>query len=153
MRFWSNFVDASAAWPEAVEGATKLPDLFSRMAIGIFWLLAYPYSTYPIEPGVVLILAVTPSFPLDLVPTGQLGILLVPGFWANSLLTALRCLEKTNDVPLLSARTTTLIGVAGSCTPGFVAAIKGSFHVVTLPRKMPAYAFRESFSSLTPSRL
>src|SRR5215813_782955 len=108
---------------------------------------------YPMAPGVVLTLAVTPSLPFDRVPTGQLGMVFVPGLLANSGLIALRCFVKTNVVPLLSARTTTLIGVAGSCTPGFEAAISGSFHVLTVPRKIPEYALRESFSSLTPSRL
>src|SRR3974390_2203162 len=101
----------------------------------MFWLCAYPYSTYPMEPGVVKRLAVTPSFPFERVPTGQLGMLFVPTVFAKSGLTALRCCEKTNVVPLLSARTMTLIGFGGSFAPGFSLAIAGSFHFVILPRK------------------
>src|SRR5262245_879687 len=108
---------------------------------------------YPIEPGVVLILAVIPSLPFDFVPTLQLGMFFVPGFLANSSLIALRCCVNTSVGPLLAARTTTLIGVAGRFTPGFEAAIRGSFHILTLPRKIPAYAFRESLRLLTPSTL
>src|ERR1700752_714126 len=115
----------------------KLPDLFSRVAMGRFWLFAYPYSIYPIAPGVVLMAAVTPSLPFERVPTDQFGRLLVPGLLANSSLIVLRCFVKTKVVPLLSARTTTLIGVSGSCTPGFGPAMRGSFHLVTLPRKIP----------------
>ena len=85
-----------------------------------------------------MMLAVTPSLPLERVPTGQFGILFAPGFLAKSSLMALRCLVKTKVVPLLSARTTTLIGASGSFTPGFACAITGSFHCLTLPRKMPA---------------
>src|SRR5215467_2358733 len=99
---------------------------------------------YPIDPGVVLIAAVIPSLPFERVPTLQLGMLFVPGFLANSSLIALRCCVNTKVVPLLSARTTTLIGLAGSFTSRFEAAIRGSFHVLTLPRKIPVYALRES---------
>ena len=72
------------------------------------------------EPGVVLMAAETPSFPFDLVPTGQLGILFVPGLFANSSLMVLRCFVKTKLVPLPSARTTTLMSLSGSFTPGLV---------------------------------
>src|SRR5215813_4415270 len=98
-------------------------------------------------------LAVTPSLPFDLVPVGQLGMVLAPTLLPKSSLTALRCCENTNDVPLLSARTTTLTGRSGSFAPGFAAAIDGSFQRFTLPRKMPVYAARDSFRSGTPSRL
>ena len=80
--------------------------------------------------------AETPSFPFDFVPTGQLGILLVPGFFAKSSLMALRCFVKTKLVPLLSARTTTLMLLSGKVTPGLLEAMLGSFHLVTFPRKM-----------------
>src|ERR1035438_3844812 len=105
------------------------------------------------EPGVVRTLAVTPSFPFDRVPTGQLGMLFVPGLAANSLLIALRCCVNTNVVPLESARTTTLMALPGSFAPGFALAMAGSFHFFTLPRKRPAYASRDSFRSLTPGTL
>src|SRR5271166_3096338 len=92
------------------------------------------------EPGVVSRLAVTPSFPLDFVPTGQFGMLFTPTDLSNSGLIAARCLVNTKVVPLLSARTITLIGRSGSLTPGFALAISGSLHLVTLPSKIPAYA-------------
>src|SRR5208283_4852674 len=102
------------------------------------------------EFGVVLMAAVMPSLPLERVPTGQLGILLIPGLLANSGLIVLKCFVKTKVVPLESARTTTLIGESGSLAPGFVRAMRGSLHFLTVPRKMPAYAFRDSRSSGTP---
>src|SRR5215475_12952355 len=104
-------------------------------------------------PGVDLILAVTPSLPLERVPTGQLGMLFVPGLFANSSLIALRCLVNTKVVPLLSARTTTLMGSLGSVTPGLVLTITGSFHLVILPRNIPLYACRDSFKPRTSLRL
>src|SRR5271157_1581995 len=104
-------------------------------------------------PGVVLMLAVMPSFPFDRVPTAQFGMFCVPGLFANSSLMALRCFVKTKVVPLLSALTTTLIGVDGRLTPGFAFAIDGSFQFLTLPRKMPTYASLDNFSCVTPGRL
>ena len=41
-------------------------------------------------------------------------------------------------VPELSERRTTVILIFGSFTPGFSAAMAGSFQRVILPRKMPA---------------
>src|SRR5215831_13461186 len=108
---------------------------------------------YPIDPGVVIRLAVTPSLPFDFVPTGQFGIVLAPTDLPKSALIALRCCEKTNDVPLLSARTTTLIGVSGSVAPGLLSAIAGSFHLEIVPRKIPAYARRDSRRLATSLRL
>src|SRR6185295_8178524 len=137
MKFSGISVAASEACPAAMVGAMNLPALFSRVAIAMFRFLAYPYSMYPIAPGVVLILAVTPSLPLDLVPMGQFGMLLVPGLFLNSSLIALRCWVNTKVVPLLSARTTTLIGELGSFAPGFAAAISGSFQFLILPRNIP----------------
>jgi hypothetical protein len=72
---------------------------------------------------------VTPSFPFDFVPTGQFGILFAPMELSKSLLIGLRCLEKTKLVPLLSARTITLIGSAGSFISGFAFAINGKDEV------------------------
>ncbi len=84
--------------------------------------------------------AVTPSLPLAPIPVGQFGALLVPGPLFQSGLMALRCCVNTKVVPLLSARRTTEIARSGSVTPEFAAATRGSFHLVTLPRKIPAYA-------------
>ena len=97
------------------------------------------------DPGVVVMLAVTPSLPFDLVPTGQLGIVPNPGFLAHSGFIADKCLVNTKDVPLASARTTTWIGLSGSFTPGLVFVIKGSFHFLTFPRKIPAVRFPAKF--------
>ena len=88
-------------------------------------------------PTVDLIAWAIPSLPLAFEPTGQLGCLLLPGLLANSSLIALRCLVKTYVVPLPSARTTTLMSVLGSFTPGLASATALSFHLVILPRKMP----------------
>src|ERR1035438_8694678 len=105
------------------------------------------------EPGVVWTLAVTPSFPFDRVPTDHAGMSFLPGFAANALLIALRCCVNTKDVPLESARTTTLIGVLGSFAPGFALAMAGSFHVFTLPKNIPGYASRDNLRALTPGTL
>src|SRR5262249_34060969 len=94
-----------------------------------------------------------PSFPLDLVPTGQLGMVLTPTSFANSLLIALKCLVKTNVVPLLSARTITLIGASGNLASGLSFAMTGSFHLVILPLKIPTYASRDNFKLGTSLRL
>ena len=51
---------------------------------------------------------------------------------------ALRYFVKFSVVPDSSARKNTLIAVAGRVTPGLMAAIAGSFHVVVLPLKMSA---------------
>ena len=58
--------------------------------------------------------------------------------------------ERTNVVPLPSVRCTTLMSLAGSWTPSFVAAMAGSFHFLILPRKMAAMASGESFKSPVP---
>jgi len=84
-------------------------------------------------------------------PAGQFGALLVPGPFAQSGLTALRCCVKTNVVPLLSARRTTVTLVSGSFRPGLAAAMAGSFHFVIRPRKISAYAFRDSRSGADSS--
>ena len=78
-----------------------------------------------------------PSFPFERVPTGQFGMLLTPMFFPKSALTALKCFVKTKVVPLLSARTITLIGASGNLASGFTLAMAGSFHFVIFPLKMP----------------
>ena len=105
------------------------------------------------EPGVVLMAAETPSLPFDFVPTGQLGILFVPGLLANSSLMALRCFVKTKLVPLLSARTTTLMSASGSFTPGLVAAIAGIVPLGDLAQEDAHVGLARSFRLSTPSRL
>jgi len=61
---------ASVAFPEAVVAVTNAPDLFWSAAKGILLCTAYPYSMYPIAPGVCLTYAVTPSFPFPATPVG-----------------------------------------------------------------------------------
>ena len=57
-------------------------------------------------------------------------------------------------VPEPSARWTTAMSVAGSSIPGLTALIAGSFHLVTLPRKMSARRGPVNLSSaLTPGML
>ena len=51
---------------------------------------------------------------------------------------ALRYLVKFSVVPDSSERKNTLIGVAGSVTPGLILAMAGSFQVVILPLKILA---------------
>ena len=82
-------------------------------------------------------MAVTPSFPLPPMPTGKSTDLPTPGPSCHSLLIAARCVVKTNVVPLESARRTTVTFVSGSLRSGLALAISGSFHFLTLPRKMP----------------
>src|SRR5262245_44414534 len=108
------------------------------------------------ERGVVFTDAVTPSLPFDLVPTGQLGILFVPGLWANSGLIVERCFVKRKVVPLESARTTTLIGVSVSVVPGLCGAgARGAVSVPAQsfrpPRRTTTSSFRDRFRSDSPS--
>jgi len=62
---------------------------------GAIGYIEYGYARSQMVPGVVMMLAVTPSLPLDLVPTGQLGMVLAPTSLLKSSLIVLRCLEKT----------------------------------------------------------
>ena len=57
-------------------------------------------------------------------------------------------------VPDSSERCTTVMLVLGSLTPGFWLVISGSFHFLTLPRKMSAIVGPSSFRPFfTPARL
>ncbi|MNT73017.1 hypothetical protein D3C72_2116730 [compost metagenome] len=73
---------------------------------------------------------------MNLSLAGQLTVLPSPNSCLNAGLIAAKCLVNTAVVPLESARTTTVIGVAGSFSSGLAATICGSFHWVILPRKM-----------------
>ena len=128
---------ARVAAPEAVVAVTNSPDLFWSAANGSLLCVAYPYSTYPMAPGVCLIRAVTPSLPFPATPIGQVTLVPSPTWSLNSGLIALRCFVKTKVVPLPSERSQTVIAVAGSFAPSFALAIAASFHLVILPRKMP----------------
>jgi len=85
-------------------------------------------------------------------PAGQVMFEPAPGPFFQSSLIAARCELNTKVVPLPSARRTAPMGVAGA--PGFSLAITGSFHLVTLPRKIPTSASRVSLSGdLSSGRL
>src|SRR5512143_2375431 len=88
---------------------------------------------------------VTPSLPDAPSPVGHstslpadLVLSPPPTVSTQSVLTALRYVVKMLVVPEPSERWTTLMSVAGRFTPAFCAAIVASFHLVILPRKMPA---------------
>src|SRR2546423_6742457 len=98
---------------------------------------------YPIAPSVWLIAAATPSFPSPPVPTGHCTALSAPTFVDQSELCDASQEVNTNVVPDSSERWTTEIGVLGSETPVFWAAIAGSFQVVISPRKI--------FATVSPS--
>src|SRR5881628_2077826 len=100
------------------------------------------------EPSVWLIPAATPSLPSPPVPTGHWTALSAPTFDDHSGLSADSHEVKTFVVPDSSERWTTWIGVDGSVVPEFWAAISGSFHFVTLPRKMSAAVLPSSFRPL-----
>ena len=59
-----------------------------------------------------------------------------PGPALKSASIAARWLVKLKVVPDESERTTTVIGMSGSVTPGLAAAIFSSFQLVILPRKI-----------------
>src|SRR4051812_15631190 len=98
--------------------------------------------------------AATPSLPLAPVPVGHLTVLSEPTFDFHSELSFWRKPVKPLVVPDSSERWTTVIVDDGSDTPVFCPAIAGSFHLVTLPRKMSASVLPSSLRPpLTPSRL
>src|SRR5580692_11102989 len=66
---------------------------------------------------------------------------------AKVLHCAFRALLKRNVVPEPSLRTTTVIGRLLNVTPGFAAAIVGSFQFVMVPVKMPQSAAVERRSA------
>lgn len=107
-------------------------------------------------PGVCLMVAVTPSFlgaRTILSDDGHCTELPVPGSFLNASLTADRWLVKAWVVPELSDRTTTVLGVSGSVTAGFAAAMRWPFQLVISPRKIAGQTSRGSFSSFTFGRL
>src|SRR5437764_14960953 len=98
-------------------------------------------------PSVAFTAPATPWLPLVPVPVGHLTVLSVPTLDFHVGLAAARTPVKPLVVPEESERWTTVIDVLGSLTPGFSAAIAGSFHFLTVPRKMFAI---EGPSSLSP---
>src|SRR6266581_1651890 len=104
-------------------------------------------------PGVVLTICATPPLPLPAwAAEGQLMVEELPSF--QSLPAAcIRNREKFAVVPDESERTARMIGVLGRLTPGLIALIAGSFHLVILAWKMSAMTAGSSFRLLTPDRL
>src|SRR5437764_10697850 len=92
------------------------------------------------ELGVCLISPATPSLPLPPRPTGQLTEVPRPTLVSHSLLILHRKSTQMNVVPLPSERCTTTMPVFGRATFGLALASSGSFHLVIVPRKMPANA-------------
>ena len=96
----------------------------------------------------------TPLLPLPpWLLAGQLMVESLPSFQTPGA-PSTRNSEKFWVVPEESERWAMVIEVLGSLTPGFCAAIFGSFHLVILAWKMPAMIGASSFRSLwTPDRL
>src|SRR5712671_781432 len=105
-------------------------------------------------PGACLIAAATPSLPLAPVPVGHFTVLSAPTCFAQVGLEAARKLVKPLVVPDSSERCTIVIELDGRLTPAFCFAISGSFHFLTLPRKMSATVGPSSLRpAFTPLRL
>src|SRR5690348_2421953 len=89
--------------------------------------------------------AATPSFPSPPTPTGHCTDLSAPTFVDQSELSLESHEVKTFVVPDSSERCTIWMAVEGRLTPGFKAAIAGSFHVLIVPRKILAAVVPSSF--------
>src|SRR5437762_2160404 len=99
------------------------------------------------ELGVCLTRPATPSLPLPPTPVGQFTAVATPTFLPHSGEDLARKSHQMYEVPEPSERCTTVMSAAGRLTPGFSLAMAGSFHFVTLPRKMSARRGPENFSS------
>src|SRR5438067_13582897 len=95
-------------------------------------------------PSVWLMAAATPSFPSPPVPTGHCTALSAPTLVAHSELSFDNHEVNTLVVPDSSDRWATWMEDEGRERPEFNAAISGSFHLVTLPRKLSAAAVPSS---------
>src|SRR5271166_3074716 len=96
----------------------------------------------------------TPSLPLAPRPTGQFTDPPLPTLDFQSGLILERKSVQQNVVPLPSERCTTTMSALGSLTPGFGLVSSGSFHLLMVPRKIPARALAVKFSPvLTPGIL
>src|SRR6266540_5934799 len=123
---------------DSIEGATYVSSLRLICAIPKLPVTAKSYERYPTAPLVCEIPAATPSLPSPPVPAGPWTALSAPTLSSHSGLCDASHDVNTNVVPDSSERWTTAMGIDGSPTPGFCAAISGSFHLVTEPRKMSA---------------
>src|SRR2546427_3329391 len=105
-------------------------------------------------PSVCLTAAATPELPLAPCPAGHSTALSEPTLSDHSGLALDSQDVNTAVVPDSSERCTIVICVEGSLTPLLSAAISGSFHDLTLPRKMSAVVVPSSFRSFgTPFAL
>src|SRR5207244_1337079 len=105
-------------------------------------------------PSVCLTAAATPELPLAPCPTGHSTALSEPTLSDHSELALDSQEVNTAVVPDSSERCTIVICVDGSFTPLLSAAISGSFHVLTLPRKTSAVVLPSSLRPLgTPFAL
>ena len=99
------------------------------------------------DPGVDLMADATPPLPLQArAVEGHLMVELLPSVQVG--VAVLRNREKFWVVPEESERTTMVIGLLGSVTPGLSAAIAELFQVVILPWKMLAMTGADSCSGL-----
>src|SRR4051795_2909829 len=142
---------ADVAWRD---GSTYLPSAFLIAAVVNLFCSAYACSTYPTAPLVCLTQPATPSLPFAPVPVGHLTDLSVPGPLFQVDEYSVRNDVKFAVVPDSSERWQTVMFVLGSWAPEFWPAISGSFHFLTLPRKMSATVLPSSFRPCsTPSTL
>src|SRR6266487_3111182 len=115
--------------------------------------LASAKSTYPMAPGVLLMICATPPLPSPpRLLAGQEMVELLPSFQTPGAPSS-RNREKFWVVPDESERWAMVIAVLGSLTPGLSAVIFGSLHFVILAWKMPAMVGASSFRVLMPGRL
>src|SRR6478735_4844183 len=104
------------------------------------------------EPSVPLISLDAPSLPCAATPPGAVHDF--PGAAVQAPPpAAARYLVKFSVVPESSARCTEEIASVGSVTPGFSAAILGSFQLAMVPSKIPASTAGVRISVSTPDRL
>src|SRR5664279_195916 len=103
-------------------------------------------------PSVLLICLDTPSLPCAATPPGAVQDF-PPGNVHAVGAAAVRYFVKLSVVPESSARCTAWIARFGNVTPGFTAAIFGSFQFATVPPKIPASTSGVRISLSTPERL
>src|SRR6476659_3079216 len=92
--------------------------------------------------------------PADFSLPSPLPVHFLPGAVVHTFgAAAARYLVKFSVVPDSSERKKTLIAVEGSLTPGLIAAMAGSFHLVIWPRKILAVTSGVRMSLSTPATL
>ena len=96
---------------------------------------------YPIEYGVDCIRLATPASVGTDNPMVQLTLVPLPSDCRNAGLTLARYDVKTKVVPSASAMCQVFMGLSGKFCPGLRLVISGSFHIVTVPRKISAVTF------------